>query len=70
MEQATLPRPRAADPAPFPPGPRSLAIGQAVRYARDPLGFLAGYQRRYGDVFTVHFPYFGRIVYVAAPELV
>jgi cytochrome P450 len=70
MEQATLPRPRAARRAPFPPGPRSLAIGQAVRYSRDPLGFLAEHQRRYGDIFTVRFPYFGRIVYVASPELV
>ena len=70
MEQATLPRPRAARREPFPPGPRSPAIGQAIRYTRDPLGFLAEHQRRYGDVFTIRFPYFGRIVYVASPELV
>jgi cytochrome P450 len=37
---------------------------------RDPLGFLAGLRDRYGDVFSVRFPYFGRIVYVADPELV
>jgi cytochrome P450 family 135 len=43
---------------------------QAVRYARDPLGFLIDLQRRYGDVFVVSFPYFGRIVYVTDPELV
>jgi cytochrome P450 len=41
-----------------------------LRYARDPLGFLAAYQRRFGDIFTVRFPYFGRVVYVARPELV
>ncbi|HEX5989454.1 MAG TPA: cytochrome P450 [Solirubrobacterales bacterium] len=70
MEQATLPRPQTARRAPFPPGPRSTAIGQAVRYARDPLGFLAEHQRRYGDIFTIRFPYFGRIVYVARPDLV
>lgn len=70
MEQATLPRPHAASRAPFPPGPRSLAIGQAIRYSRDPLGFLAEHQRRYGDIFTIRFPYFGRIVYVASPDLV
>ncbi len=70
MEQATLPRPRAARREPFPPGPRGPAIGQAIRYARDPLGFLAEHQRRYGDVFTIRFPYFGRIVYVASPDLV
>ncbi len=53
-----------------PPGSRLPALVQAVRYTRDPLGFLVGFQRRYGDVFTVRFPYFGRIVYVAEPELV
>ncbi|HEU4737449.1 MAG TPA: cytochrome P450 [Solirubrobacterales bacterium] len=70
MEQATLPRPHAARRAPFPPGPRTPAIGQVVNYARDPLGFLAEHQRRYGDIFTIRFPYFGRIVYVASPDLV
>jgi cytochrome P450 family 135 len=54
----------------FPPGPRTPALGQAVRYARDPLGFLANHQRRYGDIFTVRFPFFGRVVYVARPDLV
>ena len=53
-----------------PPGSRLPALVQAARYARDPLGFLIGLQRRYGDVFVVSFPYFGRIVYVANPELV
>jgi cytochrome P450 len=54
----------------FPPGPRTSAVGQAVRYTRDPLGFLAAHQRRHGDIFTVRFPFFGRIVYVARPDLV
>jgi cytochrome P450 len=54
----------------FPPGPRGSSIGQAIRYSRDPLGFLAEHQRRYGDIFTIRFPYFGRIVYVARPDLV
>jgi len=71
MEQATLPHPRAASGSPaFPPGPRAPAIVQGLRYARDPLGFLIELQRRYGDVFTISFPYFGRAVYVASPELV
>ena len=61
MEQATLPRPRRRAPAQtLPAGPRAPAIVQAVRYARDPLGFLAAHQRRYGDIFTVRFPFFGR----------
>jgi len=54
----------------LPPGPKMPAIGQAVRYLRDPLGFLTEYRRRYGDVFTVSFPFFGDIVYVTSPELV
>lgn len=70
MEQATIPRPRLGGAAALPPGPRAPAFVQTVRYARDPLGVLARYQRRYGDIFTVAFPYFGRIVYVASPELV
>jgi cytochrome P450 len=69
MEQATLPRPRTLAAA-FPPGSRAPALAQAVSYARDPLGFLAKRQRRYGDIFTVRFPFFGRVVYVALPDLV
>jgi cytochrome P450 len=52
------------------PGSRAPALVQAARYVRDPLGFLVGYRERYGDVFSVRFPFFGRIVYVADPELV
>jgi cytochrome P450 len=70
MEQATLPRPHASAQNAFPPGSRAPAVAQALRYARDPLGFLANHQRRYGDIFTVRFPYFGRIVYVARPDFV
>jgi cytochrome P450 len=46
------------------------AIGQAIRYVRAPLGFLTELQRRHGDIFSVSFPYFGRVVYVADPTLV
>jgi cytochrome P450 len=69
MEQATLPR-RAATKAStiYPPGSKAPAVVQMLRYGRDPLGFLINLQRRYGDVFTVSFPYFGRAVYVASPE--
>ncbi len=70
MEQATLSRPAALNPAPFPPGSRLPAIAQAVRYVRAPLGFLTDLQRRHGDIFSVSFPYFGKVVYVADPGLV
>lgn len=70
MEQATLPQPRTAARRALPPGPRTPAFLQGLHYVRDPLGFLSRYRERYGDVFTVHFPFFGQIVYVASPELV
>jgi cytochrome P450 len=70
MEQATLRRPVAASPPSALPGSRAPAVVQGLRYARDPLGFLGRFQRRYGDVFAVSFPFFGRVVYVADPELV
>jgi cytochrome P450 family 135 len=54
----------------LPPRSRAPALVQALRYARDPLGFLIRHQHRYGDVFTLSFPYFGRLVYVADPALV
>jgi cytochrome P450 len=52
-----------------PPGSSAPAWAQAVRYTRDPLGFTVAAQRRYGDVFSVKFPFFGRIFYVASPAL-
>lgn len=69
-EQATLSRPTALSSAPFPPESRLPAIAQAIRYVRAPLGFLTELQRRYGDIFSVSFPYFGKVVYVADPALV
>jgi cytochrome P450 len=54
----------------MPPGPRTPGIVQLLSYGRDPLGFLSEHQRRYGDIFSVRFPYFGQIVYVAQPDLV
>ena len=70
MEQATLPRPETLARAEFPPGTRAPAVAQAAMYAIGPLDFLIRFQRRYGDVFTVSFPFFSRLVYVADPALV
>jgi cytochrome P450 len=72
MEQATIARAPASAPSHEgpPPGSAMPAALQALRYVRDPLGFLIRLQRRYGDVFTLRFPYFGRLVYVAEPSLV
>jgi cytochrome P450 len=72
MEQATIPH-VPADAVPrfgSPPGSKAPSLLQAARYARDPLGFLIRLQRRYGDIFTLSFPFFGRLFYVADPVLV
>jgi cytochrome P450 family 135 len=56
--------------ASFPPGPRAPAIVQLLRFGRDPSGYALRLHKRYGDVFSVSFPSFGRLVYVADPALV
>ena len=70
MEQATLARPSPMFAGSAPPGPKLPGVLQAVRYTREPLGFLIDLHRRYGDVFAVSFPFFDRLVYVADPALV
>jgi cytochrome P450 len=70
MEQATIERPPLAADPDLPPGPRTWALLQAIRYARAPLDFLIALQRRHGDIFTLSFPFFGRLVYVTHPDLV
>jgi cytochrome P450 len=45
-------------------------MAQVGLYAHDPLGFLIRFQRRYGDIFTISFPFYKRLVYVADPKLV
>jgi cytochrome P450 len=54
----------------FPPGPRTPAALQALRFGRDPIGFFVRLRQRYGNVFGVSFPGFGRLVYIADPDLV
>jgi cytochrome P450 len=67
-----------ADPAPrwynpgvtFPPGPRLPRLLQAARVTAGPHSWMQKRRERYGDVFSSHFPFFGRVVYVAEPALV
>jgi cytochrome P450 len=54
----------------LPPGPRAPALVNALRYARDPLRFFPRLRERHGDIFTVSFPDFRRVVYLAEPSLV
>ena len=54
----------------LPPGPRVPPLVNALRYARDPLGFFPRLRERHGDIFTVSFPDFRSVVYLAEPSLV
>jgi cytochrome P450 family 135 len=45
-------------------------LAQAARVTAEPYGWMAKWRERYGDVFSCHFPFYGRIVYVADPALV
>jgi cytochrome P450 len=54
----------------LPPGPRVPPLVNALRYARDPLRFFPRLRERHGDIFTVSFPDFRRVVYLAEPSLV
>jgi cytochrome P450 family 135 len=54
----------------YPPGPRLPRLVQAARVTLEPYAWMAKRRERYGDVFSSHFPFFGRIVYVAEPELI
>jgi cytochrome P450 len=55
---------------PFPPGPRMPPLAQAARVSAAPYGWMSKRRERYGNVFSSHFPFFGRVVYVADPALV
>lgn len=56
--------------APLPPGPRSSAVWQLLRYSHAPLPFLEGCARRHGDPFTVRWAGYGHFVMLAAPDAV
>jgi cytochrome P450 family 135 len=57
------------DTARLPPGPRLPMPLQTAAMVRDPVGFLARCERRYGPVFRVRLLGFPRYVYVADPQL-
>jgi cytochrome P450 family 135 len=54
----------------FPPGPRLPRLVQAARVTAEPYAWMAKRRERYGDVFNSSFPFFGRVVYVADPDLI
>jgi cytochrome P450 len=55
---------------PLPPGPRSPAAWQLIRYSHSPLPFLESCARRYGDPFTVRWAGYGRFVMLSSPDAV
>jgi len=54
----------------LPPGPRSPATVNTVRFARKPLEMLRRWHARFGDVFTVSLAGFGTGVYVVDPDAI
>jgi hypothetical protein len=54
----------------FPPGPRLPALVQAALVAASPYGFMTRRRKRYGDIFSSRFPFFGQVFYLAEPSLV
>jgi cytochrome P450 family 135 len=54
----------------LPPGARVPALINAIRFTRDPLGYIRWYYRRYGPVACTRFPGVGLAVIVADPVLV
>lgn len=51
----------------LPPGPPLPLVVQSILMAAYGLRFLAGCQRRYGNVFTLRIPLSGKVVYLANP---
>ena len=54
----------------LPPGPRSPAVWQLLRYSHSPLPFLEGCARRYGDPFTIRIAGYGQFVMLADPPTI
>jgi cytochrome P450 family 135 len=54
----------------LPPGPRTPAVVNSIRFARRPIDVLEHWHARYGDVFTVSLIGFGTGVYVVDPDAI
>ena len=55
---------------PLPPGPKTPAVWQLIRYSYSPLPFLEACARRYGDPFTIQLAGYGQLVMVSDPQAV
>lgn len=54
----------------LPPGPKTSAVWQLLRYSHSPLAFLEECARRYGDPFTIRQAGYGSFVMLASPDAV
>ncbi|HKN94958.1 MAG TPA: cytochrome P450 [Thermoleophilaceae bacterium] len=54
----------------LPPGPKLPGLAQTLGMLSRPHGFLGRCRRRYGDVFSVNIAPYGRMVFLADPELI
>jgi cytochrome P450 len=54
----------------LPPGPGAPAVVNTAKLVRRPIESLLGWQKRYGDLFTVKYLIFGTGVYVADPAAI
>jgi cytochrome P450 len=57
-------------PDSLPPGPKSPAAWQLVRYTLAPLPYLDGCARRYGEAFTIRLAGYGTLVMLSSPAAV
>src|SRR5256885_1363054 len=57
-------------PVTLPPGPSTPGLLQTLGMLTRPHGFMERCRRRYGDVFTIDVAPYGRMVFIAEPELI
>jgi cytochrome P450 len=54
----------------LPPGPRTPAFWQLLHYTLNPMSFLDGCARRYGEAFTVRLAGYGTLVMLSSPAAI
>ena len=54
----------------LPPGPKSPAVWQLIRYSHSPLPLLEACAHRYGDAFTIRLAGYGKLVMLSDPAAV
>lgn len=70
MSQTIAPLPPQVSSSALPPGPKTPAWLQLIRFAGDPLGLLDECHRQFGDAFTLNIAGNGKFVMLADPEVV